>query len=131
MEAACRVIKTNSGSCRSEWDAIPASVRNGTEWPPSQSDDECMLHDKKRKKLPGNTTRASVEQGMARPRMAKSARIAELNLDTARIPEQPSTTMPGTVDKLSPLHIRTNRNGQRLLLTGPTTGTEISVSKIR
>jgi hypothetical protein len=102
MEAACRVIKTNSGSCRSEWDAISASVRNGTEWPPSESDDECMLHDKKRKKLPGNTTRASVEQEMARPRMAKSARIAELNLDTARIPEQPSTTMPGTVDKIIP-----------------------------
>ena len=37
---------------------------------------------------------------MAKPRMAKSARIAELNLDTARIPEQPSTTVPGTVDKI-------------------------------
>jgi hypothetical protein len=32
--------------------------------------------------------------------MAKSARIAELKLDTARIPEQPSTTMSGTVDKI-------------------------------
>lgn len=39
---------------------------------------------------------------MAKPRMAKSARIAELNLDTARIPEQPSVTMPGTVDKIIP-----------------------------
>ncbi len=39
---------------------------------------------------------------MAKPRIAKSARIAELNLDTARIPEQPSTTMPGTVDKIIP-----------------------------
>ena len=39
---------------------------------------------------------------MAKPRMARSARIAELNLDTARIPEQPSTTMPGTVDKIIP-----------------------------
>jgi len=34
--------------------------------------------------------------------MAKSARIAELNLDTARIPEQPSSTMSGTVDKIIP-----------------------------
>jgi hypothetical protein len=34
--------------------------------------------------------------------MSKSARIAELNLDTARIPEQPSTTMSGTVDKIIP-----------------------------
>jgi hypothetical protein len=34
--------------------------------------------------------------------MARSARIAELKQDTARIPEQPSTTMPGTVDKIIP-----------------------------
>jgi len=39
---------------------------------------------------------------MAKPRMAKSARIAELNLDTTRIPEQPSVTMSGTVDKIIP-----------------------------
>ena len=39
---------------------------------------------------------------MAKPRMAKSARIAELNLDTKRISEQPSVTMPGTVDKIIP-----------------------------
>lgn len=51
---------------------------------------------------PGNATRASVKKEMAKPRMARSARIAELKLDTARIPEQPSTTMPGTVDKIIP-----------------------------
>ena len=63
-----------------------------------------MLHKKakKAKKKPGDATRASVEKEMAKPRMARSARIAELNLDTARIPEQPSTTMPGTVDKIIP-----------------------------
>jgi hypothetical protein len=60
-----------------------------------------MLH-KKSKKEPGTATRASVEKEMAKPRMAKSARIAELNLDTTRIPEQPSTTMPGIVDKIIP-----------------------------
>jgi hypothetical protein len=60
-----------------------------------------MLH-KTAKKQPGNATRASVEKEMARPRMARSARIAELNLDTARIPEQPSTSMPGIVDKIIP-----------------------------
>jgi predicted ATP-grasp superfamily ATP-dependent carboligase len=36
---------------------------------------------------------------MAKPRVARSARIAELNLDPTRIAEQPSTNMPGTVDK--------------------------------
>jgi hypothetical protein len=34
--------------------------------------------------------------------MARSAKIAELNLDTTRISEQPSVTMPGTVDKIIP-----------------------------
>jgi hypothetical protein len=57
---------------------------------------------KKIKKKSDNATRASVKKEMAKPRMARSARIAELNLDTARIREQPSTTMPGTVDKIIP-----------------------------
>jgi hypothetical protein len=49
-----------------------------------------------------NATRAGVKKEMAMPRMAKSARIAELNLNTTRIPEQPSASMPGTVDKIVP-----------------------------
>jgi hypothetical protein len=57
---------------------------------------------KKRKKESVNATRASVKKEMAKPRMTKSARIAEQNLDTARIPEQPSTTVPGTVNKIIP-----------------------------
>ena len=39
---------------------------------------------------------------MAKPRMTRSARIAELNLDTGRIPEQPSAAMRGIVDKIIP-----------------------------
>jgi hypothetical protein len=60
-----------------------------------------MLQNKGKKK-PGDATHASVKKEMAKPRMAKSARIAELNLDMARIPEQPSTSVPGTVDKIIP-----------------------------
>jgi hypothetical protein len=60
-----------------------------------------MLH-KKSKKEPSNVTRASVTKEMAKPRMARSSRITELNLDTARNPEQPSTIMSGTVDKIIP-----------------------------
>jgi hypothetical protein len=60
-----------------------------------------MLH-KKRRKKPDSATRASIKMEMARPRVARSARIAELNLDTARNPEQPSTTVPGTVEKIIP-----------------------------
>lgn len=58
---------------------------------------------KKRTNKSGNATRTDVKKEMAKPRMSKSARIAELNLDTARLPEhQPSVTMPGTVDKIVP-----------------------------
>jgi hypothetical protein len=60
-----------------------------------------MLHKKTRKKSV-NATRASVAREMAKPRMARSAKIAELKLDTTRIPEQPSVTMPGTVYKIIP-----------------------------
>jgi hypothetical protein len=56
----------------------------------------------KHKKESDNATRASLQKEMARPRMSKSARIAELKLDTARISEQPRTVIPGTVDKLIP-----------------------------
>jgi hypothetical protein len=49
-----------------------------------------------------NTTRDSVKKEMAKPRMAKSARIAELNMDTSRTPDSPSTTMPGNVAKIIP-----------------------------
>ena len=58
--------------------------------------------DKKTKKEPGDATRARVKKEMAKPRMARSARITELNLDATRIAEQPSTSMPGTVDKIIP-----------------------------
>ena len=58
-----------------------------------------MMH-KKSKKARDDMTRASVTKEMAKPRMARSARIAELNLDTTRIPEQPSTILSGIVDKI-------------------------------
>jgi hypothetical protein len=58
-----------------------------------------MLYKKSKKEL-GNATRAGVRKEMAKPRMARSARIAELNLDTSRISEQPSAALPGTVDKI-------------------------------
>ena len=56
----------------------------------------------KAKKKLINATRASVAQEMAKPRLAISSKIAELNLDTTRTWEQPSVTVPGTVDKIVP-----------------------------
>jgi len=50
----------------------------------------------------GKAIRAEVRREMAQPRMARSAKIAEPNLDPTRILEQPSVTMPGTVGKIIP-----------------------------
>jgi hypothetical protein len=47
-------------------------------------------------------TLANVKVEMANPRITRSAKIAELKLATTRIPEQPSATVPGTVDKIIP-----------------------------
>ena len=54
----------------------------------------------KGKKEAANATRSSVRKEMAKPRMAKSARIGELNLNTTRISDGPSVTLPGTVEKI-------------------------------
>jgi len=56
----------------------------------------------KPKKDGRSATRASVEKEMGQPRMSRSAKIAELDLDTARIREEPSTSMAGTVRKIIP-----------------------------
>ena len=58
--------------------------------------------DNKHKKASADATAASVQKEMAKPRITKSARIAELNLDTSRIPAEPSTTVLGTVNKIIP-----------------------------
>ena len=52
------------------------------------------------KKESDNAIRASIRKEMAKPRMAKSVRKAELNLDAERVPGQPRVTLPGTVNKI-------------------------------
>jgi hypothetical protein len=52
------------------------------------------------KKESDNATRASIKKEMAKPRMAKSARNAELKLDAERVPGQAKATLPGTVNKI-------------------------------
>jgi uncharacterized protein YfaS (alpha-2-macroglobulin family) len=47
-------------------------------------------------------TRADIKKEMAQPRMSRSARIAELNLRAARIPEPPAISMAGKVDNVIP-----------------------------
>ncbi len=64
-----------------------ATVRNGTAWFPSRWHAGSMLQKKGKKEL-NNSTLVSVKNKMAKPRLAKSARIAERNLDTARISER-------------------------------------------
>jgi hypothetical protein len=57
---------------------------------------------KKNDKKAQDATNASVKKEMAEPRMARSARIAELNLESGRTPDRPSASMPGTVEKIIP-----------------------------
>jgi hypothetical protein len=57
----------------------------------------------RRKKTKNESNReapANLRKEMAKPRMARSAKIAELDLDPVRIPERPSSILPGTVDKI-------------------------------
>jgi hypothetical protein len=87
----------------SSWNGFKyaATVPNGTETSAYGSHNGNTLRKNKQKRLE-RATNASVKKEMALPRMAKSARIAELKLGTARIPERPSASMPGTVDKTIP-----------------------------
>jgi len=55
-----------------------------------------------RKKKHDKETAQIIQKQIDQPRISKSARIAELNLDVARIPGPASTIMPGTVEKLIP-----------------------------
>ena len=57
-----------------------------------------MLH--KKPKNESNLTLANLRKEMDKPRRARSARIAELNLDARRSSERPSVTMRGTVAKI-------------------------------
>jgi hypothetical protein len=77
-----------------------------------------MLHKRTRKEF-GSATHASVKKEMAKPRMSKSARIAELNLDTSRIPDRPSTTMPGEVDKIIPPPRPSQPEKAQIAVAGP------------
>jgi hypothetical protein len=59
-----------------------------------------MLH-QRTKKESDEATRANVSKEMAAPRN-QVRKNSELNLDTARTPEQPSASLRGTVDKIIP-----------------------------
>ncbi|MCU1342224.1 MAG: hypothetical protein JWN92_1647 [Candidatus Acidoferrum typicum] len=59
---------------------------------------------------------------MAKPRMARSARIAELKLDTTRNPEQASATVPGIVDKIIPSSRRSQPEKAQIYVDGPDRG---------
>jgi hypothetical protein len=65
-----------------------ANVRNETEILPSACHSGSILRKKSQDKIE-IATKASVKKEMARPRMAKSARISELKLKAARISKHP------------------------------------------
>jgi hypothetical protein len=79
------------------------------------------LH-KKSKKQPGNASLATVKKEMAQPRMARSAKIAELKLDTGRVPEQRRSTLPGTVGKIIPSSSSSKPEKAQIAVDGPDRG---------
>jgi hypothetical protein len=78
------------------------------------------------KKEADDATRESIKKEMAKPRVAKSARTAELNLAAERVPGQASTTVPGTVDKIIANQPEKAQTG----VAGDDDRHQISVSKI-
>jgi hypothetical protein len=65
-----------------------------------------------------NSARSCVRKEMAKPRMTRSARIAERNLDTKQTPERPSTAMAGMVDKIIPPLHPNEPEKARIVVTG-------------
>ena len=77
-----------------------------------------------------NATRASIKKEMAKPRMAKSVRTAELNLDAERDRGQARTTVSGTVDKIiTSLRTTQSEKVQIAVAGADDSGIEISVLK--
>ena len=73
---------------------------------------------KKRKKKRGNEILARIQKEMALPRMSKSARIAVLESDTARVAQQPRTVMLGTVEKITQFRTRRLRETAEISIKG-------------
>jgi hypothetical protein len=93
-----------------------AAVQNETAWIPSPFHNSSMMQNNHKSNAEAY---ASVKKELAKPRMAKSSRTAELNLDITRIPEQPSTSMLGTVNKIIPSPRPSQPENARIAVTGP------------
>jgi len=81
---------------------------------------------KKSKKNLHNDVPAAIRAEMALPRMSRSARIAGLSADKARVVERPSTIVPGTVDKLIPSPTPCLRDKAQISIEG-----EVGYRKLR
>jgi hypothetical protein len=80
-----------------------------------------MQH-KKNKNKSDNATRTSVGKELRKPRMTRSPKIAELNLDTTRIPERPRPTVPGTVEKILPFRLPSKLEKAQIAVEAPDKG---------
>jgi hypothetical protein len=81
-----------------------------------------IMRHKKIKKNSGNATRAKVLREMKKPRMARSAKIAELKLDTARISQRPAVTLAGIVDRIFPSSRASRRERVQVTVQGADRG---------
>jgi hypothetical protein len=91
-------------------------VQNGTARPSRGCHDRSMLHNRRKRKP--TTLEASIQKEMAQPRMARSAKIAESRRNTKRIPELPTVSVPGTVDKIIPSSGRSHGEKVQISIEG-------------
>ena len=75
-----------------------------------------MAHTKS--KNSNDPEQATLRKELAKPRMARSAKIAELKLDTSRVPERPSVSMPGVDKKIIPSTRSSRREKAQIAIDG-------------
>jgi hypothetical protein len=105
-------------------------VRNRAALVPFIYQDKHMAHNKTAKS-PDHALPAGIMKELAEPRMSRSARIAEQDLDKTRNPEKPSTTMLGIVDKIIPSkRARQREKVQIAVVEGPAEYREICIENL-
>jgi hypothetical protein len=74
------------------------------------------MSDRNDKKETGDLIQAMVRNEMDKPRVARSAKIAELEMDPSRIREEPSISLHGIVDKIIPSPQPNQPEGARIAI---------------
>ncbi len=106
-----QTVRWTNTFCRGH--AVCDCVQNGTAKFPLRCHAVCM-----KRKEESKEGMSAVRAELAKPRVARSVRIAELRLDATRIAQPPSTAIDGTVDKIIPSRARNGPEKALIVLDG-------------